>query len=118
MESVVVLVTCGSAREAQRLARALVRRRLAACVNVETSSVKSIYWWKGKVETATETLILIKTTRRKFAALEREIWRLHSYETPEIIALPIVTGSKPYLDWLRNSVRAARRKPARGRDRR
>lgn len=118
MESVVVLVTCGSAREAQRLARALVRRRLAACVNVATSPVKSIYWWKGKIESTSETMLLIKTTGGKFLALEKEIRRLHAYGTPEIIALPIVAGSKPYLDWLRNSVRAARRKPTRGQGRR
>jgi periplasmic divalent cation tolerance protein len=106
MESMVVLVTCGSAREAGRLARAVVRKRLAACVNVMASPVKSVYWWKGKVETATEVLMLIKTTRRKFRVLEKEIRRLHSYETPEIIALPIAAGSIAYLKWLRNSVKA------------
>ncbi len=105
MESIVVLVTCGAAKEAQRLGRALVRKRLAACVNVMTSPVKSVYWWKGKVEMAVEELILIKTTRKKFRALEKEIRRLHSYETPEIIALPIAAGSKAYLDWLRKSVK-------------
>jgi periplasmic divalent cation tolerance protein len=105
MENIVVLVTCGSVKEAQQLARALVRRRLAACANVVTNPVKSIYWWKGEVETASEVLMLIKTTRRKFGAVEREIRRLHSYETPEIIALPIVKGSKAYLDWLGKSVK-------------
>jgi periplasmic divalent cation tolerance protein len=107
MESLVVLVTCGSSREAQRLARALVRQRLAACVNVLPGGIRSIYWWKGKVESAREAMMLIKTTRRKFAALEKEIRRIHSYETPEIIALPIVAGSKPYLDWLRSSVKGS-----------
>jgi periplasmic divalent cation tolerance protein len=106
MESIVVLVTCPSMKEAQRLTRALIRRKLAACVNVATSPVKSVYWWKGKVESARETVMLIKTTRGKFAPLEKEIRRLHSYGTPEIIALPIVAGSKRYLDWLRGSVRA------------
>jgi periplasmic divalent cation tolerance protein len=105
MESIVMLVTCGSAKEARRLAGALVRQRLAACVNVMASPVKSVYRWKGKVETATEVLMLIKTTQRKFAALEKEIRQLHSYETPEIIALPIAAGSKAYLEWLRNSVK-------------
>ncbi|MFZ0334484.1 MAG: divalent-cation tolerance protein CutA [Candidatus Acidiferrales bacterium] len=106
MESIVVLVTCGSAKEARRLAGALVSKRLAACVNVMAVPVKSVYRWKGKVEAATELLMLIKTTRRKFAALEKEIRQLHSYETPEIIALPIAAGSKAYLEWLRNSVKA------------
>lgn len=105
MENIIVLVTCGSVKEAQQLARALVRKRLAACANVVTNPVKSIYWWKGKVEAASEVLMLIKTRRRRFAALEKEIGRLHSYETPEIIALPIVKGSKTYLEWLGKSVR-------------
>jgi periplasmic divalent cation tolerance protein len=104
MQSIVVLVSCGSAKEAQRIARELVQKKLAACVNV-TSPVRSIYRWKGKVEAALEVLMLIKTTRRKFAALEKEIRRLHSYETPEIIALPIVAGSKTYLEWLLKSVK-------------
>lgn len=105
MESIVVLVSCGSAREAQRLGRELVRKKLAACVNVTASPVKSIYWWKGKVEAVLEVLMLIKTTRSKFSALEKEIRRLHSYETPEIIALPIVAGSEAYLAWLWKSVK-------------
>ncbi|MFZ0638671.1 MAG: divalent-cation tolerance protein CutA [Candidatus Acidiferrales bacterium] len=106
MESIVVLVTCGSAKEAQRLGRAVVRKRLAACVNVVGSPVKSVYRWKGKVESTVEVLMLIKTTRGKFRDLEMEIRRLHSYETPEIIALPIAAGSIAYLKWLRNSVKA------------
>jgi periplasmic divalent cation tolerance protein len=106
MAHIVVVVTCGSAKEAQRLGAALVRKKLAACANLVTSPVKSIYWWKGKVETATETLLLVKTTRRRFAALEKEIRLLHSYATPEIIVLPIVAGSKAYLRWLVESVQA------------
>lgn len=106
MQTIIVLVTCGSGKEAERLARAVAHKRLAACANIVKSPVSSIYWWKGKVETAVEVLMLIKTTRHKFRALEKEIRRLHSYETPEIIALPILTGSRPYLDWLRNSVKA------------
>ena len=102
--NVLVLVTCGSAKEAKKIAEALVRGRLAACVNFLASPVESIYRWKGKVETAKEYLLLIKTSRGQFAALEKEIQRLHSYEVPEIIALPIVAGTKPYLEWLEASV--------------
>lgn len=102
--SVVVLVTCGSAKEAKSIADALVRKHLATCVNIVTSPVRSIYRWKGKIETAREYLLLIKTSRRRFAALEKEIQELHSYEVPEIIALPIARGSKPYLKWLGESV--------------
>lgn len=86
------------------MARAVVRKRLAACVNVAMSSVESVYWWKGKVETAREVLLFIKTARRGFGALAKEIKRLHSYDTPEIIALPIAAGSQAYLKWLRKSV--------------
>lgn len=102
-QNIVVLVTCGSAKEARRLSESLVRERLAACVTT-TSPVRSVYRWKGKIETATEVLMLVKTTRGKFGAAEKEIRRMHSYETPEIIALPIVRGSKKYLQWIENSV--------------
>lgn len=103
--NVVVLVTCASRKEAERLARAVVERKLAACVNV-AAPVRSVYRWKGKVETAAEFPMVIKTTRGKFAALEKEIRRLHSYETPEIIALPILAGLKAYLRWIAESVKA------------
>lgn len=105
-ENIVVLVTCRSVKEARRLAKALVRKRLAACVSISRSSIESVYWWEGKVEAAREVLVLVKTARKKFGALEKEIRRLHSYETPEIIALPIIAGSKPYLKWLEESLRA------------
>ena len=104
-ENVVVLVTCASRKEAERVARAVVEKKLAACVNVGTAPVKSVYRWKGKVETAQEFPLMLKSTRRKFAALEKEIRRLHSYETPEIVALPIVAGSAAYLRWIVESVR-------------
>ena len=99
-----VFVTCGTRREANRLARALVHAKLAACVNILPGSIHSVYRWKGKVETAKETLLLVKTTQARFRALEARIRSPHSYETPEIIALPIVDGSKPYLRWLQDSV--------------
>lgn len=102
--SIVVLVTCGSAKEARKLATALVRKRFAACVNILSSPVHSIYRWKGKVESTREFLLLIKTTRKRFPRMEREIRRLHSYDVPEIIALPIVRGPKVYLKWLEDSV--------------
>lgn len=112
--NIVVVVTCGSTKEANRLAKALVGARLAACVNILSSSVRSIYRWKGKVETANEVSLLIKTTRQRFAALEKEIRRLHRYDVPEIIALPIVAGSKPYLNWLADSVRGSQPKQKKG----
>jgi len=103
-DKIVVMVTCKSQAEAKKIARAVVKARLAACANVLGGPVESIYRWKGKVETAKEVLVLIKSTRKRFSMLEREIRRLHSYETPEIVAVPIAEGSKAYLDWLDESV--------------
>ncbi len=103
-DKIIVGVTCGSQKEARRIARALVDARLAACVNVMQAAVESIYRWKGKVETAREYLLVIKSSRKRFAALEREVRRLHSYDVPEIIALPIELGSRPYLAWIEGSV--------------
>lgn len=107
-DKIIVLVTCGSRKEAWRIARALVEAKLAACVNVVQAPVESIYRWKGKVETAREYLLVIKSLRKRFAALEKEVRRLHSYDVPEIIALPVDRGSRPYLAWVENSVKRAK----------
>ena len=96
----IVLVTCPSLALARRIARTVVEKRLAACVNVVRSPVESFYRWKSKLETARESLLLIKTTTARLAQLEREIKRLHTYEVPEFIALPIMEGSADYLSWL------------------
>jgi periplasmic divalent cation tolerance protein len=100
----IILVTCGSKSEAKKIARALVAGNLAACVNILTAPVESIYRWKGSVESAKEFLLVIKSTQVRFAALRREIERLHSYEVPEVIAVPIGKGSPKYLRWLAESV--------------
>jgi periplasmic divalent cation tolerance protein len=100
----IVLVTVESLREARRIANSLVKKKLAACVNIVLSPVTSIYRWKEKVEVAHEYFLVIKTTTRGYPALEKEIARLHSYEVPEIIALPIAAGLPEYLKWLRASV--------------
>ncbi len=100
--ALVVLVTCASRAQAKRLSTHLIRRHLAACVNV-VPMVDSVFWWRGKVEHARETLLIIKTTPQAFERLKAEVVRLHSYDTPEIIALPIVRGHKPYLTWVRAS---------------
>ena len=99
-DKLVVLVTCASAREAKKIARSLVEERLAACGNIVEAPVRSIYRWKGKVETAREWLLMLKTSRRRFATLQAAVKRLHSYDVPEIIALPIVAGSPEYLKWI------------------
>ncbi len=99
-----VLVTCASVAEAKRIARAVVEQRLAACVNILPGAVTSIYRWKGKVESARERLLLIKTSRKRLAKLQATVEQLHSYEVPEFIALPIAAGSRGYLGWLDDSL--------------
>ena len=100
-----VLVTCASATEARRIARAVVEARLAACVNMLPGAVTSIYRWKGKVESARERLLLIKTSRKRLAKLQAVVERLHSYDVPEFIALPIAAGSRAYLAWLEENLK-------------
>ena len=99
-DKLVVVVTCSSAAEALRIARALVEARLAACVNILPGVVTSIYRWKGKVESAQERMLLIKTSRKRLRKLQAAVEKLHSYDVPEFIALPIVEGSRSYLAWL------------------
>ncbi len=94
-----VLITAGSREEAVRLAEMLVNSRLAACVQI-LPEIESIYFWKNKVERQPETLLIVKTVEAKFDELCEEVTALHSYETPEIIALPILNASAPYLEWL------------------
>jgi periplasmic divalent cation tolerance protein len=102
-ETMVVLTTCGNDDDASALARTLVERRLAACVNA-VSQVASTYRWKGKVEQDRETLLIIKTTASRLRAVETAIREQSKYELTEIIALPIQGGSTDYLDWVRESV--------------
>jgi periplasmic divalent cation tolerance protein len=97
--AIVVLITAGSREEAVRLAEMLVGSRLAACVQI-LPEIESIYFWKDKVERQPETLLIAKTLETKFDELQREVTARHSYETPEIIALPIINASAPYLEWL------------------
>src|SRR5919202_5091030 len=101
--AVVVMITTGSREEALRLADMLVGARLAACVQV-LPEMESIYHWRGEVQRAPEVLLLVKTTAARFTELEREVRALHSYETPEIVALPVTAASAPYLEWLTGSV--------------
>jgi periplasmic divalent cation tolerance protein len=106
----VVLVTCSSSAEAQRIAHAAVDARLAACVNILPGAVQSIYRWRGKVESARERLLLIKTSRAKLAKLRSVVERLHSYDVPEFIAIPIAAGSPGYLAWMDECLEAKPRR--------
>ncbi|MGH7230844.1 MAG: divalent-cation tolerance protein CutA [Nitrospiraceae bacterium] len=96
---IIVFVTASSGGEAEKIARPLVETGLAACANI-LGPVKSIYIWEQKLTEDTEIMIVFKTQRHLFRALEEEIKRLHSYQVPEIIAVPIVMGSEDYLNWM------------------
>lgn len=100
----VVLVTAKDSAEAKRIGESLVKEKLAACVNV-ISGVNSTYWWKGKIERSNEALLLLKTSREKLDGLIDRVKELHSYETPEVLALPVEKGSPDYLKWLEESLR-------------
>jgi periplasmic divalent cation tolerance protein len=100
----VVVTTCGSLEEARHIARTVIERRLAACVNI-VPQVESIYRWKGEIETSNELLLVIKTTAGVFEKLRAALKELHSYEVPECIELTVTDGSEAYLDWIGESVR-------------
>jgi periplasmic divalent cation tolerance protein len=102
----IVFVTTPNNDEAARIADALVSERLAACVNI-VGAVHSIYLWEEKVTRDSETLMIIKTTDERYAELERRVRQLHSYSTPEVVALRIERGSEQYLNWLRGSTGTA-----------
>ena len=102
-DPIAVFITAANLDEARRLAEMLVTSKLAACVQL-LPAIESVYWWQGKIERSDEVLIIAKTARSKFSQLEGDVRASHSYETPEIVALPIIQGSEPYLDWLAKSV--------------
>ena len=108
----VVLVTCANEEQGASIARSLVGERLAACVKL-VGGIRSIYRWRDKLEDDRETLLLVKTRTQLLARVERRVRELHTYEVPEVVALPLSGGSKPYLDWLFESTAAGRRGKAR-----
>lgn len=98
-DKIVVITNCGSAEEADKIARALLDLRLAACVNI-LPKVRSLYHWQGAIAEEEEWTLLIKTRRALFEPLCQELRRIHSYTTPEAIAIPIVDGLPEYVDWI------------------
>jgi periplasmic divalent cation tolerance protein len=104
-DPIAVFLTASNGEEATRLADLLIGAQLAACVQI-LPEMESVFRWQGKIARESEILMIVKTTAEKFADLEREVRALHSYETPEIVAVPIVAGSNPYLEWLTASVKS------------
>jgi len=98
-DRIIVLITAGSEEEAHRIAESLVKGKKAACVNI-VPRVDSLFWWEGKLDSARESLLLVKTKASLFPEIVELVKRTHSYEVPEIIALPIIGGSEDYLKWL------------------
>ena len=102
MTDYIVVYVTAPAEEALQMARTLVEERLVACVNI-VPGLRSIYWWQGKVEDEPEVLCIMKTSKNLFESLRDRVRELHSYEVEEIIALPILAGNLPYLDWIKES---------------
>ena len=98
-DRIVVLITAGSEKEARKIAKLLVKEKNAACVNI-VPGVDSLFRWKGKIDSARESLLLVKTRASLFPEIIRLVKEIHSYEVPEIIGLPIIGGSEEYLKWL------------------
>jgi len=101
----VVLVTCGTLEESRKIARVVVEKHLAACVNIVTHAVESFYMWGGKLENASEYLLVIKTSEERLEELKKAVLEMHSYDTPEFVALPVVAGTEEYLKWIDESLR-------------
>jgi len=105
-DKVVIFVTVASRGEGKKIARHLVETRLAACINI-SQPMDSVYRWEGKIAEEREFLLIIKSTRELFPEIKAEISKIHSYHTPEIISLPVIDGSRNYLQWVSDSVKPA-----------
>ena len=105
-DPIIVFITTATRAEATRVADMMVEKRLAACVQI-LPEIHSTYLWQGKIEREPETLMLVKTVRARFAQLESEVRVLHSYQTPQIVAVPMNECSQPYLEWLLAGTRPA-----------
>lgn len=100
---ILVMVTCASGAQARKISGRLLAKRLVACANI-LPKIESRFWWKGKLDSASEILVMMKTVRSNFKKIEAEIKCVHSYEVPEIVAVPIAIGSRDYLDWISRSI--------------
>jgi periplasmic divalent cation tolerance protein len=101
---IIIFVTAANTAQARKIAKALIKKKLAACVNI-VEKIESVFWWKAKVDRGDETLLIIKSKKSLFDSIVKTVKSLHSYEVPEIIALPIAAGEKKYLTWIDDSIR-------------
>lgn len=104
MQYIVTFITASNMKEADKIADALVKKRLAACVNI-INNVRSVFHWKGRIESSGEVLLIAKSAGRNFNKIVKEVKRLHSYECPEVIALPISAGNEDYLKWIKKETK-------------
>jgi periplasmic divalent cation tolerance protein len=101
---IIIFVTASNKKEASSIAKTLLDYKLVACVNI-IDKIESVFWWQGKIDRAKEVLLLIKSKREKLNKIIRLVKSMHSYQLPEIIALPIIGGNEGYLKWISDSVR-------------
>ena len=99
---IIIFVTTATAEEAEKISRILVEEKLAACGTI-MAGLRSIYFWEGKIEDAKESMMVIKTKTSRFKKIEKRVRSLHSYSVPEIVAVPVVQGSKTYLKWVKEN---------------
>ena len=104
----VVLITVKDAEEAEKIARGLLEDKLIACANI-IQGVKSLFWWEGALDSANELMVVVKTRRVLFDKVVKKVRKLHSYNVPEIIALPVIKGYNPYLKWINDSTKRAKK---------
>jgi len=109
MKGMVIFITSGSEEEAKRLGRILTEEKLAACVNI-IPGVESLYWWKGKIESSKEWMLVVKTQAKMVKEVVKRVKEIHSYEVPEVIALPIVEGNRDYLQWISDALALRKRR--------
>ena len=103
MSYLIVLMTAPNREEAEKIVHALLDEKLIACANI-IDPVSSFFWWQGKIESEKEVLVIMKTHERLFEKLQKRVTTLHSYDVPEILALPVVAGSQSYLDWMKDAL--------------
>jgi periplasmic divalent cation tolerance protein len=104
MNNIVILITCADKKEAGLISRHLVKKKLVACVNI-VDRIKSFFWWQKKIDSAREVLLIAKSKKSLLRKVISQVKSLHSYQVPEVIALPIVGGNRDYINWINESIR-------------